>query len=96
MRIKALVLGDMRFQYKYGFYFLYLFFILLYAGALFALPASWRRLTAVLMVFTDPAAIGLYFMGAIVLLKKANGAGQPRRLPVCPRSTCFRSLCPSG
>lgn len=70
MKTLALIRGDIRFQYKYGFYLLYLLFSLLYVGLLFALPAVWREKTAALMIFTDPAAMGLFFMGAIVLFEK--------------------------
>lgn len=72
MRMKSLLLGDIRFQLKYGFYFLYLVFSVLYIGLLFALPAQWREKAAVLMVFTDPSAMGLYFMGSIVLFEKGE------------------------
>ena len=30
MRLKNLVLGDIKFQFKYGFYFLYLFLSIIY------------------------------------------------------------------
>ncbi len=72
MRIKALLKGDISFQYKYGFYFLYIFFSAIYIGLLFTLPESWRGEAALLMIFTDPAALGLYFMGAIILLEKSE------------------------
>ena len=72
MRIKALFLGDVRFQFKYGFYYIYLIFSLLYIGVLFALPYEWRQTAAILMIFSDPAAMGLYFMGAIVLFEKSE------------------------
>lgn len=72
MRIKALFLGDVRFQRKYGFYYIYLIFSLLYIGILFALPPEWRQTAAILMIFSDPAAMGLYFMGAIVLFEKSE------------------------
>jgi fluoroquinolone transport system permease protein len=72
MRIPALLTGDIRFQYKYGFYFLYFFFTVFYIGLLYALPAAWREKAAVLMVFSDPAAMGLCFMGAIVLFEKGE------------------------
>jgi len=67
-----LLSGDIRFQYKYGFYFLYLFFTVLYVSLLLALPATWREKTAILMIFSDPTAMGLYFMGAIVLFEKSE------------------------
>ena len=72
MRLKALLLGDIRFQFKYGFYFLYIVFSLLYIGVLFAFPVAWREKAAIIMIFTDPAAMGLFFMGAIVLFEKSE------------------------
>lgn len=72
MRTKSLTLSDIRFQYRYGFYFIYFVFSVLYIGILFALPESWRRDAALLMIFTDPAAMGLFFMGAIVLFEKSE------------------------
>jgi len=72
MRMVSLLRGDIRFQYKYGFYLLYLFFTLLYIGILWALPEEWREKAAILMIFSDPAAMGLYFMGAIILLERSE------------------------
>lgn len=72
MRLKALLRGDIRFQYKYGFYFIYLLFSVLYIGLLYAFPEKWRGKAAILMIFSDPAAMGLFFMGAIVLFEKAS------------------------
>lgn len=72
MRKKALLLGDIRFQLKYGFYGLYLIFCTLYLVLLHLLPAAWRPDAAVLMIFSDPAAMGLFFMGAIVLFEKSE------------------------
>ena len=70
MRARSLILGDIRFQFRYGFYFIYGVFTLLYIGLLSALPDAWRGDAALIMIFTDPAAIGLFFMGAIVLFEK--------------------------
>jgi fluoroquinolone transport system permease protein len=67
-----LLQGDVRFQYKYGFYFIYLIFSALYISLLFALPQAWRGIAAIIMIFTDPSAMGLYFMGAIVLFEKSE------------------------
>lgn len=72
MRKNALLLGDVRFQFKYGFYFIYTVFSVLYICLLFILPSAWRKTAAILMIFTDPAAMGLYFMGAIVLFEKSE------------------------
>lgn len=72
MRIWSLLRGDIRFQYKYGFYFIYLVFTILYISLIFAFPRAWREKAAILMIFTDPTAMGLYFMGAIVLFEKSE------------------------
>jgi fluoroquinolone transport system permease protein len=72
MRIQTLLVGDFRFQWKYGFYFLYLVFTLLYIFLLQILPASWKEKASLIMVFSDPAAMGLFFMGAIILLEKSE------------------------
>ncbi len=72
MKLAALIRGDLRFQFKYGFYFLYLFFTLFYIGLLAAFPQSWRQKAALLMVYSDPASLGLFFMGGIVLYEKSE------------------------
>lgn len=72
MRVKALLLGDIRFQFKYGFYVLYLIFSMIYISLILVLPFAWREKAAILMIFSDPAAMGLYFMGAIVLFEKSE------------------------
>ena len=72
MRTKALLLGDIRFQWKYGIYFIYSVFTVLYISLLYILPLEWREKAAILMIFSDPAAMGLYFMGAIVLFEKSE------------------------
>jgi fluoroquinolone transport system permease protein len=72
MRFRSLLVGDIRFQFKYGFYFIYAAFTVLYLCLLQLFPIEWRGAAAVLMVFTDPAAMGLYFMGAIVLFEKGE------------------------
>ncbi|MDD5935279.1 MAG: ABC transporter permease [Clostridiales bacterium] len=72
MRLKNLILGDMKFQYKYGFYAVYLILVILYSCILFALPEGWREKAADIMILTDPAAMGLFFMGAILMLEKSQ------------------------
>ncbi len=72
MRLRSLFLLDMRFQAKYGFYFLYAILTVIYTIILFALPENWREKAAALLIFSDPASMGLFFMGAIVLLEKSQ------------------------
>ena len=72
MRSGSLFLWDIRFQAKYGFYFLYAVFMGIYVIVLLAIPESWKEKTAAILIFSDPAAMGLFFMGAIVLLEKSQ------------------------
>lgn len=76
MKLYRLTLGDIRFQWKYGFYLLYAIFTAVYLLALFALPENMRSIAAAIMIFTDPAAMGLFFMGAIILLEKSQRVEQ--------------------
>jgi fluoroquinolone transport system permease protein len=97
MRVRALLAGDVRTQYKYGFYLLYLFLSMFYIGLLYALPAAWREKAAILMIFSDPAAMGLYFMGAIVLFEKSERVLSAIAVsPVKPREYVLSKLCSIG
>ena len=82
MRLGSLLLWDMRFQRKYGFYFLYAILTAIYAFILFAVPENWKEKTAAILIFTDPAAMGLFFMGAIILLE--NSQHTPSAFAVSP------------
>lgn len=84
MRLGSLILWDMRFQAKYGFYFLYAVMTLIYLVVLFAFPKEVRENAAAIMIFSDPAAMGLFFMGAIVLLEKSQNT--PFAIAVSPVS----------
>lgn len=82
MRSGNLFLWDICFQVKYGFYFLYAVLTGIYVLVLLAAPESWREKTAALLIFSDPASMGLFFMGAIVLLEKSQRT--PWALAVSP------------
>jgi fluoroquinolone transport system permease protein len=71
-RVLSLLFWDMRFQARYGFYLLYTFLTILYAAVILALPEGWKGKAASTLIFSDPAAMGLFFMGAIVLLEKSQ------------------------
>lgn len=73
MRFLRVLLTDTQYQLKYGFYFLYLILSALYVGILLLLPAEIRREGAALMIWSDPAALGFFFIGGIVLLEKGEG-----------------------
>ena len=72
MKFKGLILGDIRQQYKYGFYALYTLFTLVYITVLRILPMQWKELCTTTLIFSDPVLIGLMFMGAIILFEKSE------------------------
>jgi fluoroquinolone transport system permease protein len=72
MRMLNLTIGDVKFQIKYGFYFVYTVFTMFYILLLYALPVTVRSTAITILIYSDPAAMGLFFMGAIVLLEKSQ------------------------
>lgn len=72
MKLRHLIRGDIHFQMTYGFYTIYALLTVLYTLLLLALPEAWKKTAATLLIFSDPAAMGLFFMGAIVLLEKSQ------------------------
>lgn len=72
MRFKNLLLWDMKFQGRYGFYLLYGILTAFYIVLLHSLPQSWKENAAAILIYSDPAAMGLFFMGAIILLEKSQ------------------------
>lgn len=72
MRLKNLIIGEFFFLWKYGIIVLYAIFTMFYLCLLGAIPVSARETTATILIFTDPAAMGLFFMGAVVLFEKSQ------------------------
>ncbi len=73
MRFLNTLKNDIHFQMKYGFYFLYAFFSLVYIAVLLVIPPEYKKITASLVILTDPAMLGLFFIGGIWLLEKGEG-----------------------
>lgn len=72
MRLGRLIRGDIHFQWKYGFYFIYFILTLLYVCAIAALPEHWKKDIAAIMIYSDPAAMGLFLWGRLFFWKKAK------------------------
>lgn len=71
-RLLTTVRNDVRLQWRHGFYAAYLLLTLLYILVLRLLPEEGRRILAPLIVFSDPAVIGFFFVGGIVLLERGD------------------------
>ncbi|MBN1465987.1 hypothetical protein JXA02_09510, partial [candidate division KSB1 bacterium] len=61
---------DVLFQFRHGFYFIYLLVSAIYIIALFNIPTAQRLVVTNLLVFSDTSVLGLTFVGAILLLEK--------------------------
>jgi fluoroquinolone transport system permease protein len=73
MRLATAFLADVRFQFRHGFYYAYLFVSVVYIVLLRLVEDGMRETFAVLVVFSDPAMLGFFFIGGIILLEKAQG-----------------------
>ncbi len=73
MRFLSTLTNDIRYQVKYGFYFLYTFISAIYIGILMLCPSDIRPKVASIIILTDPAMLGMFFIGGIWLLEKGEG-----------------------
>lgn len=72
MRLINLIKGDLHFQYKHGFYFIYAILTLVYICFIALLPKEYKSIVTTYILFTDPVTAGLFFMGAIILFEKSQ------------------------
>ena len=72
MRKVNVIKGDMLFQWKYGFYMLYLLMIIIYYVIFSFLTGNIKETIVSICVYSDPAAMGIFFMGALILLEKSQ------------------------
>lgn len=72
MRLIRFIINDFKFYNRYGFIALYIIISLMYIAIINFLPSSWRIAATVVVVFSDPSALGFFFMGAIILYEKSE------------------------
>lgn len=72
MRKVNVIKGDMLFQWKYGFYMLYFLMIIIYYVIFSFLTGNVKDTIVSICVYSDPAAMGMFFMGALILLEKSQ------------------------
>lgn len=77
MRGFAAFVFDVRLLWRHGFFWVYVIACGFYWILLHFVPASYRETTALLLTFTDPAALGLILAGGIVLLESGQGVHDP-------------------
>lgn len=72
-RYAVLTLHDARLQARYGIYYAYAFVVLVYVAALVSAGPHLPGWLAGVIIFSDPAAIGFYFLGALMMLERGEG-----------------------
>jgi len=70
MRFLQALKQDIRYQFRNGFYYVYLFVSIIYIVILFKLPNEIQGIVTAMVIFSDPAMLGFFFIGAIILLEK--------------------------
>lgn len=70
MRLISVVKYDLKFQIRHGFYLAYAFVSLVYVILLHFVPAAILEKTAILLIFSDPCALGAFFIGGIIMLER--------------------------
>ena len=74
MRFINALKADIIFQYRQGFYLVYLLITFVYLAIISKLPqGDVKAYGVMLIVFSDPSMIGFFFIGGIVMLEKVQG-----------------------
>lgn len=61
---------DILFQARHGFYYVYLALTSIYIACLLFIPAGYKEISSIFIIFSDPVMLGFIFIGAIILLEK--------------------------
>lgn len=69
----TLVAHDARLQFRYGIYAAYAVVVLLYVAIIATAGPRLPPWVAATIIFTDPAALGFFFLGALMMLERAEG-----------------------
>ena len=72
-RLASRLLSDIRYQYRSGFYFIYMFLIVCFVVILRLLPDAWRQTALIVTLLSDPALLGFFFIGGILQLERGEG-----------------------
>jgi fluoroquinolone transport system permease protein len=72
-RLVTVTLHDARLQLRYGIYAAYAVVVAVYVGLLFWLGPWLPDWAAAFIIFSDPAALGFFFLGALMMLERSEG-----------------------
>lgn len=72
-RFTSTLLADIRYQWRYGFYFIYVFLVIGFVVLIRLLPEGWRQTALAVVLLSDPALLGFFFIGGILQLERGEG-----------------------
>ena len=72
-RAWALLHNEARLQYRYGLYAAYAIVVTIYVALLLGLAPLLPAWGTAAIIFTDPSALGFFFLGALMMLERNEG-----------------------
>ena len=65
--------ADVKFQFRQGFYFVYLLLVIVYIAVIFQVGPKAAVIVVPVIIFFDPSFVGFFFIGGLVLLERQQG-----------------------
>jgi fluoroquinolone transport system permease protein len=72
-RLAAALIQDLRLQWRHGLWLVYAFVCLSYVLVLGLFGPAMRGLLTMLVLFADPAVLGFFFIGGLMLFERGDG-----------------------
>lgn len=72
-QLATLVAHDARLQKRYGIYYAYGFVLIFYLAILIWAGPWLPKWAVAVVIFTDPSALGFFFLGALMMLERGEG-----------------------
>ncbi|MFW6029851.1 MAG: hypothetical protein ACOCRO_06310 [Halanaerobiales bacterium] len=72
MRLIQALKQDVKYQFRHGFYYAYIIASIIYIAILLYIAPEFKSIVTGIIIFSDPAMLGFFFVGAIVLLEKGE------------------------
>lgn len=73
MRLLSALNADLRFQFRHGFYGVYIIVVVLYILILRGVPDELVSWVSVFLILSDTSVLGFFFIGGILILERGQG-----------------------
>ncbi len=92
-KFTTMLVQDIKFQYRQGFYFIYGVISILYILLLRLITSGARNVLAPVIIFSDPTILGFIFIGSIIYFEKEQGILDVLSIIPLKRSQYIASKC---